>query len=237
MLQIKDLHAGYGGSSIIQGVSLQIKAGEKICILGRNGVGKTTLLKSIMGILKPTKGSIIYQGEDITSTKIYRRSRLGLAYVPQGREIFPFLTVKENLLMGCIARNMSEQEKLIKEILEYFPALGAHLERKGGVLSGGQQQQLAIARALISKPKILFLDEPSEGIQPSVIQEIIETLIHIQKEQNLSLFIVEQNLDFVSKIAERFYVMEKGMIIREGYTAEIKLEEISSLFHQPSVKG
>lgn len=216
MLNIQSVKVAYGKSPVIHDVSLHVQQADKVCLLGRNGVGKTTLLKSIIGLLPLSSGKVEWRGQDVSRLKAYERSRLGMAYVPQGREIIPMLTVKENLELGAAAHHPNETIQLMEEILGYFPALKEHMHRKGGVLSGGQQQQLAIGRALMSKPKILFLDEPSEGIQPNVVAEIATILNRVQKEKKLAIFIVEQNLDFAFKIANRFYVMEKGRILKSG---------------------
>jgi len=226
MLSLNEVDVFYSKSHVINNVSLTISEGEKVCLMGRNGVGKTTLLKSIMGIQPAKKGKVLFEDKDITNSRTYKRSKLGLAYVPQGREIIPMLTVKENLLLGCMAHYPSEASELMEEMLDYFPALREHLDRKGGVLSGGQQQQLAIARALMSKPKILFLDEPSEGIQPNVVAEIALILTRVQKEKGIAICIVEQNLEFAFKVADRFYVMEKGSIVEQGNLKDVPLEKI-----------
>jgi urea transport system ATP-binding protein len=226
MLNINSLHVSYGKSRVINNVSINVEKADQVCLIGRNGVGKTTLLKSLVGLLPPREGDISWDGKDITKTKAYERSRLGLAYVPQGREVIPMLTVRENLELGAMANHRKETGTLMEEVLEYFPALKEHLSRKGGVLSGGQQQQLAIGRALMSKPKILFLDEPSEGIQPNVVAEIVHTLNRIHLEKSLAVFIVEQNLDFAFKIAKRFYVMEKGEIVMSGGTQDSSVDSI-----------
>ncbi len=226
MLNADALQVAYGKSRVINGVSLDVGQGDKVCLMGRNGVGKTTLLKSLIGLLPPREGKIKWEGKEITRSRANERSRMGIAYVPQGREIIPMLTVKENLELGAMSHHPKETMQLIEEILVYFPALKEQLHRKGGVLSGGQQQQLAIGRALMSKPKLLFLDEPSEGIQPNVVAEIARTLNRVHAEKSLSVFIVEQNLDFAFKIAERFYVMEKGQIVNSGSTKEVSMETI-----------
>ncbi|MGG2197911.1 MULTISPECIES: urea ABC transporter ATP-binding subunit UrtE [Paenibacillus] len=226
MLNANALQVSYGKSRVINGVSLEVGKSDKVCLMGRNGVGKTTLLKSLIGLLAPKEGAITWEGKEITRTRANERSRMGIAYVPQGREIIPMLTVKENLELGAMAHHPKETARLMEEMLEYFPALKEHLPRKGGVLSGGQQQQLAIGRALMSKPKVLFLDEPSEGIQPNVVAEIARTLNRVHEEKSLSVFIVEQNLDFAFKIAERFYVMEKGQIVNSGNTREVSTDTI-----------
>lgn len=225
MLKAKSLQVAYGKSRVINGIDLEVRQGDKVCLMGRNGVGKTTLLKSFIGLL-PAEGVLEWEGKNLTKMKTNERSRLGLAYVPQGREIIPMLTVRENLELGAIAHHRKETAAMMEEVLHYFPALNEHLPRKGGVLSGGQQQQLAIGRALMSKPKILFLDEPSEGIQPNVVAEIARTLNRVHEEKGISIFIVEQNLDFAFKIASRFYVMEKGSIVKEGVTGDVPVSEI-----------
>ncbi|EXX86358.1 urea ABC transporter ATP-binding protein [Paenibacillus darwinianus] len=226
MLNADALEVSYGKSRVISGVSLQVGKADKVCLMGRNGVGKTTLLKSLIGLLSPRQGRIQWEGKEITRSRASERSRMGIAYVPQGREIIPMLTVKENLELGAMSHYPKETARLMEEVLDYFPALSEQLDRKGGVLSGGQQQQLAIGRALMSKPKALFLDEPSEGIQPNVVAEIARTLNRVHTEKSLSVFIVEQNLDFAFKIAERFYVMEKGQIVHKGNTGEIPMDTI-----------
>lgn len=226
MLKVATLQVSYGKSRVINNVSLNVEKADKVCLMGRNGVGKTTLIKSLIGLLPSGEGQIRWQEKEITGTKAYQRSRMGLAYVPQGREIIPMLTVRENLELGALSHHPKETGKLLEEVLEYFPALKEHLGRKGGVLSGGQQQQLAIGRALMSKPKILFLDEPSEGIQPNVVAEIATTLNRVHREKALAVFIVEQNLDFAFKIADRFYIMEKGQIVKSGHSNEVSPDTI-----------
>jgi urea transport system ATP-binding protein len=205
---------------------MRLEAGDKVCLLGRNGVGKTTLLKSLIGLLPAQEGRIALDGTDITRWKPYQRSHKGIAYVPQGREIIPMLTVRENLELGAIAHKPKETGRLMEEVLDYFPALTEHLKRKGGVLSGGQQQQLAIGRALMSEPKVLLLDEPSEGIQPNVVAEISRILNRINREKGIAILLVEQNLDFAFRIAERYYVMEKGTIVLSGHVQDADTDKI-----------
>jgi urea transport system ATP-binding protein len=226
MLKVDSLHVSYGKSRVINGVSLNVSQGDKICLMGRNGVGKTTFLKSIIGILPVRQGRIDFDKKDVTNAKAYQRSRMGIAYVPQGREIIPMLTVKENLVLGAMAHHAKETGSRMEEVLEYLPALKEHLSRKGGVLSGGQQQQLAIGRALMSQPKILFLDEPSEGIQPNIVEEIVGILNRIHQEKSLTIFIVEQNLDVAFKVANQFYIMEKGMIVASGRAEEFTSDTV-----------
>lgn len=226
MFELKDIRVNYGKSKIINGISLEIAKGEKLAVMGRNGVGKTTLLKSMIGILSLEEGSITLEDKDISSCMPHERSRLGIAYVPQGREIIPDLTVEENLDLGGYAHTSDLTAQKAK-VLEYFPALKAHLKRKGGVLSGGQQQQLAIARALMSDPKILLLDEPTEGIQPNIVAEIATILDRIRKEMDLTLVIVEQNIKFAKKIADHYVILQKGQIVAQGEMEQLKEETIN----------
>ncbi len=215
MLEINDIRVNYGKSKVINGISVNINEGEKLAILGRNGVGKTTLLKAIIGVLPLEAGNIEFEGNDISKEMPHTRSRQGIAYVPQGREIIPDLTVEENLDLGGYAhtKDLIQQKN---KVLDFFPALNIHLKRKGGVLSGGQQQQLAIARALMSNPKILLLDEPTEGIQPNIVAEIATILERIRTEMNVTLVMVEQNLKFAKKIADNYIIIQKGRLVSEG---------------------
>ena len=227
MLSIREWDVAYGKSKIVNKVNIDIETSDKVCLMGRNGVGKTTLLKSIMGLLYSQNGWIVFDGDRITRDKTYQRSRKGMAYVPQGREIIPMFTVRENLELGSMNHHPKETNQMIEEVLDFFPALKEHLNRKGGVLSGGQQQQLAISRALMSKPSILFLDEPSEGIQPNVVAEIASILNRVHKQKSIALFIVEQNLEFALKVTDRYYMMEKGEIVANGYTKNAYADQIT----------
>ncbi len=191
-----------------------MKEGEFVGILGHNGMGKTTLLKALMGFLPATGGRVHFTGGDITAAEPYLRARLGLGYVPQGREIFPALTVLDNLRMGCSKQAGGEQET-IGEVLEEFPRLKRLLDRAGGALSGGEQQLLAIARCLCGKPRLVLLDEPTEGIQPSIIDEIVETLLRLRDNLGLTMILVEQNLDFIAALSQRILIIQKGAITRE----------------------
>ena len=224
MLKIKDMDACYGESKIIPALSLDVEKGKIVCLIGRNGVGKSTTLKSIMGLVRTPKGSIRLDGEEIIKMHTYNRVRKGIGYVPQGRDIFPQMTVYENLMLGLQARG--RKSELPAYIYELFPILKRFEKRKGGDLSGGQQQQLAIARALVTEPKILILDEPTEGIQPSVIQDIGEVIRKVNKELGLTVLIVEQYLDFVLGISDYLYIMEKGEIILKGSTSELDAAEV-----------
>jgi urea transport system ATP-binding protein len=227
MLQVKDLNVYYGESHILRNVDLSVPSGQMVCLIGRNGVGKTTLLKTIIGLLKPRTGTITLEGEVINSKSPDKRARLGIGYVPQGREIIPRLTVKENLLLGLEARRngRSGKEEIPEEIFALFPVLNTMLSRMGGDLSGGQQQQLSIARALMGKPQLLVLDEPTEGIQPSIILEIEAAVRRIVASTGISVLLVEQHLHFVRQ-ADRYYAMQKGGIVASGPTSELSNDVI-----------
>ncbi len=226
-LQLSDLNVYYGESHILRDVDLNIFPGQMVCLIGRNGVGKTTLLKTIMGLLKPRTGTIGYAGEIIDHLPTDRRVRRGIGYVPQGREIIPRITVKENLLLGLEARREGRKGKtdIPEEIFDLFPVLKQMLSRMGGDLSGGQQQQLAIARALMGKPQLLLLDEPTEGIQPSIILEIEAAVRRIIAATGISVLLVEQHLHFVRQ-ADKYYAMQKGGIVASGSTQELSQEVI-----------
>jgi urea transport system ATP-binding protein len=226
MLHISDLNVYYGESHILRNVDLNINAGEMVCLIGRNGVGKTTLLKTLMGILKPRAGVINYEQENLINKTSDQRARLGLGYVPQGRDIIPRLTVKENLILGLEALPTRRKNATIpEEIFDLFPVLKTMLSRMGGDLSGGQQQQLAIARALVGEPKLLILDEPTEGIQPSIILEIEAAVRRIVASKGIAVLLVEQHLHFVRQ-ADRYYAMQKGGIVASGFTSELSQEVI-----------
>lgn len=226
MLHISELNVYYGESHILRDVDLNINAGEMVCLIGRNGVGKTTLLKTLMGILKPRAGTINYEQENLINKTSDQRARLGLGYVPQGRDIIPRLTVKENLILGLEALPTKRKNATIpEEIFDLFPVLKTMLSRMGGDLSGGQQQQLAIARALVGEPKLLILDEPTEGIQPSIILEIEAAVRRIVASKGIAVLLVEQHLHFVRQ-ADRYYAMQKGGIVASGFTSELSQEVI-----------
>lgn len=220
MLNIKELDVYYGESIILRDVNLKVPPGKVVCLMGRNGVGKTTLLKSIMGLLRPRKGQIVFEDNDLTGYSPDKRAKFGMGYVPQGRDIFPQLTVQENLLLGIEARK-ERGSAIPDEVFDLFPVLKSMLNRKGGDLSGGQQQQLAIARALVGHPKLLLLDEPTEGIQPSIILEIAEAIRSIKSRNSVSVLLVEQYLEFVLDLGDYYYIMEKGAIVSQGRTTEI----------------
>lgn len=221
MLRIRGLNVYYGESHILRDIDLSVPAGKMICLIGRNGVGKTTLLKTIIGLLKPRSGQLDCQGRSLLPLRPDQRAKLGIGYVPQGREIIPRLTVKENLLLGLEARpRQRAKQEIPEEIFELFPVLKKMLHRMGGDLSGGQQQQLAIARALMGEPKLLLLDEPTEGIQPSIILEIEAAVRRIIAARGISVLLVEQHLHFVRE-ADWYYAMQKGGIVASGPTSDL----------------
>ncbi len=214
MLTVTDLHQAYGGSHILRGLSCELKAGEVTTLLGRNGVGKTTLLKSLMGLVKTKSGCIRFDGRDITQLAPHERVKAGIGYVPQGREIFPRLTVEENLLMGLATRPGGT--RIPERIFEMFPVLRQMLHRRGGDLSGGQQQQLAIGRALAMGPRLLILDEPTEGIQPSIIKDIERAIRLLAQTGEMAILLVEQYYDFAEALADQYLLMERGEFIMRG---------------------
>lgn len=220
MIRIEKLNQFYGESHILWDVDLYIPTGSCTCLMGRNGVGKTTLLKTIMGTLPVASGHIEFDGASMDRHTTARRARSGIGYVPQGREIFAQLTVEENLRIGLPARQ-DKSTSIPESVFEFFPVLEQMLGRRGGDLSGGQQQQLAIGRALVLEPKLLILDEPTEGIQPNIVQEIGEILLKLNKAENLTILLVEQKLPFARRVADAFAVMEKGNVVAEGPIADL----------------
>ncbi len=227
MLKVKDLHVAYGQSEIIHGIDFEAEQGKVVAIMGRNGMGKTTLMKSLIGINKAKSGTIELDGKDITKTPTHRRVKNGLAYVPQGRQIFSTLTVEENVFTG-LEYTMEKRDVLLNSVYSIFPVLYEMRKRKGGNLSGGQQQQLAIARALVAEPKVLILDEPTEGIQPSIIKEMAVILNDIKKMKNLTIIVTEQILSFTVNIADVMYVIEGGRFIHKDLKGAINEEKITS---------
>jgi urea transport system ATP-binding protein len=224
MLKLENVASYYGESLAINQINLEIKEGNFHGIIGKNGMGKSTLLKTIMGLMDKTDGLINLAGKDISKLKTNERATEGLGYVPQGRGIMPLFTIEENLIVGTFARdkrNVNNVNEDFEFILKLFPILKKFWKRRGGDLSGGQQQQLAIARALLTKPKILILDEPTEGIQPNVVEEIENVLIRLNKEFNLTIIIVEQNVNFIKKAANNFSILERGKIVEEGDSSKI----------------
>jgi len=220
LLELSNVTAGYGPTPVLFDISMTINQGEVVCLLGRNGVGKTTLLRSIIGLNSLTQGSIIFDADDISQTPTFKRTRYGITYIPQGREIMPYLSVLDNLKLGFAASGR-KNKKIPEEIFDFFPMLKDHLSRQGGLLSGGQQQQLAIARGLMCNPTLILLDEPTEGIQPSIVQEIKDTLRRINQEKGITLLVVEQKIEFARQLAQRFFMMDKGSIVARGNTEEL----------------
>ncbi|MEM6588435.1 MAG: urea ABC transporter ATP-binding subunit UrtE [Pseudomonadota bacterium] len=225
MIKVQDLALHYGGSQILNDISLQVDRGEVLCVMGTNGVGKTSLLKALSGTHPHSAGRIELDGDVIQNARAFTMAQHGVAYVPQGREIFPFLTVQENLETGfaCLPPN---ERKIPEEIFELFPILAEFLSRRGGDLSGGQQQQLAIARALVTKPKLLLLDEPTEGIQPNIIQQIGNVIRSLRQKGDLAIILVEQYFDFAADLGDRFLVLERGCSKLYGYARDIDTVEL-----------
>jgi urea transport system ATP-binding protein len=220
MLNLSNLNVSYDGSRILRGVNLTVPEKSLVCLMGRNGVGKTTTLKSIVGLVRPESGSVKLAGSALDGLPPDARARQGIGYVPQGRDIFPHLTVWENLKLSLVVHGTKANGQ-VDRVLQLFPILKEFLPRKGGVLSGGQQQQLAIARALLTDPKILILDEPTEGIQPNIIDLIGDTLIQIKQEGRISILLVEQYLDFCLSVGDQFYIMDRGAIVAEGPISQL----------------
>ncbi|MDM2961525.1 urea ABC transporter ATP-binding subunit UrtE [Citrobacter sp. CK202] len=229
MLQVNELNQYYGGSHILRGVSFEARIGEVTCLLGRNGVGKTTLLKCLMGLIPARTGNVVWQGKNITQRKPHQRVRAGVAYVPQGREIFPRLTVEENLLLGLSRFSARDAKQVPDDIYALFPVLKEMKHRRGGDLSGGQQQQLAIGRALACRPQLLILDEPTEGIQPSVIKEIGQVIAHLARQGDMAILLVEQFYDFAAQLADHYLLMSRGSIIQSGRGENMEAEGVRGL--------
>jgi urea transport system ATP-binding protein len=230
MLQLEKINAYYGESHILRDVSFTIELGEVVCLMGRNGVGKTTTLKVLTGLLPARSGQLKFDGADITKEPTDRRARRGLAYVPQGREIIPHLTVRQNLQLGFWARsdkaNGAVEKAAFDEVYQLFPKLTQILGRPGGVLSGGEQQQLAIGRAILSNPKLLLLDEPTEGIQPSIVDQIEDVIIGFKNQRRFAILLVEQGLHFAARLAEKYVVMAKGAVVAAGKSDELSADMV-----------
>jgi branched-chain amino acid transport system ATP-binding protein len=227
MLEVKDIHSYYGKSHILHGVSLELKQGELVCLLGRNGVGKSTTLKSIMGIVRPTQGSILFDGQELAGHQPFRIARLGVGYVPEDRRIFRSLTVHENLMMGIQkAKNSGSPERVwsIDKIYGIFPNLRERSSNKGSHLSGGEQQMLTVARTLMGNPKLILVDEPTEGLAPLIVKDVLEMLSAVRKS-GVTVLMVEQNFKAAIKVADRFYIMAKGQMVFEGDTAALLAAE------------
>ena len=223
-LQVSHIDTFYGTSHILHHVSLRMADRELVAVLGRNGAGKTTLLRSITGVNPPSAGSILLDGTEIANLKSHRRTWLGISYIPQGRDIIPDITVAENIYLALIGKG--KPKKVPSFVFEYFPALKSLVGQKGGTLSGGQQQQLAIARALVQEPKLLLMDEPTEGLQPSVVEEIEPIIKRIPSERDCAVLLVEQNLDFVRAITQKFAILETGRIVASGNVSELTSEVV-----------
>lgn len=226
MLDVQKINQYYGSSHTLRGVSIEVKQGECLALLGRNGVGKTTLLKCLMGVQPISSGQVIFDGQDITKLAPHQRAALGMAYVPQGREIFARLTVEENILMGMATKSSSQARKIKDEIFELFPVLRTMLNRRGGDLSGGQQQQLAIARALVAEPKLIIFDEPTEGIQPSIIKDIGRVINLLRNRGDMAIILCEQYFDFARELADHFVVLSRGEVVVTGHRDEMDSEEV-----------
>lgn len=229
MLEVSEINQYYGGSHILRGVSFEARIGEVTCLLGRNGVGKSTLLKCLMGLVPTRTGAVNWQGKAITRYKPHQRGQAGIAYVPQGREIFPRLTVEENLLMGLSRFNGAQAKAVPEEIYALFPVLKEMKQRRGGDLSGGQQQQLAIGRALACRPQLLILDEPTEGIQPSVIKEIGAVIRQLASRGDMAILLVEQFYDFAAGLADNYLVMSRGAIVQRGQGENMETDGVRGL--------
>ena len=227
MLEVKNLNQYYGGSHILRDLSFAIPAGKVTALLGRNGVGKTTLLRTLMGLIPARNGEIVFHGKTITHVEPYERVRAGIGYVPQGREIFPRLTVAENLEMGLATRPRGE--RVPQRVFEMFPVLNQMLRRRGGDLSGGQQQQLAIGRALAMGPRLLILDEPTEGIQPSIIKDIERAIRALAATGEMAILLVEQYYDFARSLADQYLLMERGVILKRGAGADMETDGVKGL--------
>jgi urea transport system ATP-binding protein len=234
LLNLRSVSAAYGKGQVLWDVAFDLKAGDAATILGRNGVGKTTLMKTIMGQLPVSGGYIYWHGDEVTAMGAHERARAGIGFVPQGRHVFPHLTVTENLEVGLSAlsrKGFAGPRKVPDMVFDLFPKLTQIAGRKAGVLSGGEQQQLAIGRALAGQPQLLLLDEPTEGIQPNIVQQIEDALLRVRKELNVAILIVEQNLDFAWSFADRYFVMQRGRVIKEGRTDEDSAEAVAHLVH------
>lgn len=216
MLELKNLEAYYGNSRALQGINLKLETGKFLAVLGRNGVGKTTLFKAILGLMDRCGGEIALSGERLDPLPTFKRAHAGLGYVPQGRGIIPTFTVRENLKLGTFARSGDDKRSYDDLVFEIFPVLGEFLDRQGGNLSGGQQQQLAIGRALLTNPKIILLDEPTEGIQPNIVEQIEEAIIRLNKVHGITIILVEQDIEFARRASDSFVIMEKGRVVAEG---------------------
>jgi len=221
VLRLEQIHSGYGRTQVLAGVTMRVAPGEMVAVVGRNGVGKTTLLRTIVGHQKTTAGTLEFDGRDIARLPVHARARLGIGYVPDSRDVFPGLSVIDNLRVAAYAAGRERERRTPEQMLEEFPALAEKRDARGGSLSGGQQQILAVARALIAAPRILLLDEPSEGVQPSIVQEIAELIRSANRRWGVTVVLVEQNLDFAVRVAPSAHLMNRGRIVRELPTADL----------------
>ena len=212
ILSTLKLRSGYGGKPVLQGIDMDVREGEIVAVIGRNGVGKSTLMKTLIGLLPPTEGSIVFRGEDVSTMAAHRRARLGIGYVPQGRDVFPRMNVEENLKVGAMIAGKASADDF-QRVYATFPILAERRGQQAGTMSGGQQQQLAIGRVMIGSPSLILLDEPSEGIQPSIVQDIARTIVDLNRRTDVTIVVVEQNLDMIRAMAQRCYVMDKGRIV------------------------
>ncbi|SRR6266542_987749 len=226
MLAVTDLHGGYGTTRVLHGVTFHAGEVEVVAILGRNGTGKTTLMKALMGLLPSASGSIVFDGVEVSALPTHRRAKRGIGYVPQGRGIFAGATLEENLRYGLLLAGRSMHDDIPPRIFESFPWMGERLKQAAGTLSGGEQQMLAIARVLVASPKLLLLDEPTEGLAPTVVEQLRDVLIEVRASGKHAMLLVEQNLRFALTLASRGYVMEKGRIVAEGDPSHLEREEI-----------
>lgn len=227
-LEVRDLEVAYGRAAVLFGVSVEVPANTLVCLMGRNGVGKTTLLNAVMGVLPVRAGAVLVDGEDVTGWPPHRRARAGIGYAPQGHAVFPHMTTRENLVVVA-ERAGAADHAAIDEALDVFPALRPLLDRPAGLLSGGQAKQLAIARALVTRPRLLLLDEPTEGIQPSIILEIEDAIAALHRETGIGILLVEQYVEFALRLAERYAVMDGGVIVRSGATADVDRSAFADL--------
>ena len=226
MLNVQGINQYYGSSHTLRGITMSVKQGECMALLGRNGVGKTTLLQCLMGVQPLASGSIHFDGKDISKLAPHARAALGMAYVPQGREIFARLTVEENILMGMATKPSQQAKRIKNEIFDLFPVLRTMLSRRGGDLSGGQQQQLAIARALVAEPKLIIFDEPTEGIQPSIIKDIGRVIRLLRDRGDIAILLCEQYFDFARELADRFVVLSRGEVVAQGDQSQMDSEDV-----------
>ncbi|PHY06300.1 MAG: urea ABC transporter ATP-binding subunit UrtE [Alcaligenaceae bacterium] len=226
MLNVQDINQYYGSSHTLRGITMSVKQGECMALLGRNGVGKTTLLQCLMGVQPLASGSIHFDGTDISKLAPHARAALGMAYVPQGREIFARLTVEQNILMGMATKPSQQAKRIKNEIFDLFPVLRTMLSRRGGDLSGGQQQQLAIARALVAEPKLIIFDEPTEGIQPSIIKDIGRVIRLLRDRGDIAILLCEQYFDFARELADHFVVLSRGEVVAQGDQTQMDSEDV-----------